>query len=785
MQLVVSLGLSLLVLPGRVALAAPPAGYYHVWSDEFTGSNVNWSVWTQHQPGWRRDAYNTTNALTVSNGVLVITTYTEGGTNFTGMIDTKPSFRQRFGYWESSITYDTSNGMWSSFWLMPATIGNPLGDPATAGTEIDITEHRKVDSANTDISDKTVHNLHWDGYGADHKSVGSGLTANLGLAANYHTYAVRWTDTNYTFFVDGTQTWTTTSAVSRRTERVILSSEVEDNSWAGDIPPGGYGTRANSTVKMLVDYVRYYAPTSVVFWTGGGTTATWTNSANWVAARIPTEDFEVVFGDLTTNRFTCSLGRDFSLRRLTINELDTPLVISNNTLSLNTGGIDMVAVNAGNATILSAITLVAAQTWIVGSNRTLTIRGPVTGTDTLTKSGGGTLTLQGTNSLPALRIGGGGKSAVILAGNSSNTIPAVSVGRITNADFIIQTTATLLTTNLFAGETDGINGDIIHSGGTVTVNGQIRIGHWPNETSTYTLHSGSLILTGTSVSNPFTNVEANGALYLGVDGTGQFTQTGGLVRAEALVLDNRSDTTGTDTYTLTGGTLTLGRWGIQGNPSTHLAFGGGTFSAATNWQTAHPISLTGTNGDTKCDTAGCTITLGGALTGVGGLVKLGLGTLVFAGTNTYTGSTTISNGTLLANLPGGTLTFHGAVTNHATLRATNGTVMEFFAPVINRGVIDAIEGTAIFHAPFINTGSFLDASSVVFNQASISNQALLVQIPSVVGHNYQLQFTASLAPPAWTNAQASQPGTGAVLTFTDPSGATNKTVRYYRIRLVP
>jgi hypothetical protein len=57
--------------------------------------------------------------------------------------------------------------------------------------------------------------------------------------------------------------------------------------------------------------------------------------------------------------------------------------------------------------------------------------------------------------------------------------------------------------------------------------------------------------------------------------------------------------------------------------------------------------------------------------------------------------------------------------------------------------------------------------------------------PRALGGNDQLQFTASLAPPAWTNAQASQPGTGAVLTFTDPSGATNKTARYYRIRLVP
>ncbi len=761
--------------------AAPPAGYYQVWSDEFSGSNVNWSVWTQHQPGWRRDAYNTTNALTVSNGVLVIITYTQGGTNFTGMIDTQTSFRQRFGYWESSINYDSSNGMWSAFWMMPATIGNPLGDPATAGTEIDITEQRKVDSANTDISNKTLHTLHWDGYGTDHKSVSSGLTANLGLATNYHTFAVRWTETNYTFFVDSAQTWATTSAVSHRTERAILSSEVESNSWAGNIPAGGYGSRTNSPTKMFVDYVRFYAPTNVVFWTGGGNNAAWTNSANWIAAKIPTNDFEVVFGDLTTNQFTCNLGRNFSLRRLTINELDTPLVISSNTLALSTGGIDMTTVNAGSATIQAAVTLAAAQTWIVGSNRTLTILGPAAGANTLTKSGGGTLTFQGANNFSRLNIGGGGKSTAIFAGSSSNTIPVVSVGQTTNADLIIQNNAALFTTNLFVGQTSGINGDIIHNGGTVAVAGQMRIGHWPNETSTYTLNNGALLLTGTSASNPFTNVEANGALYLGVDGTGLLTQTGGLVRAEALVLDNRADTTGTDTYTLTGGMLTLGRWGIQGNPSTQLAFGGGTVSASTNWQTACPISLTGTNGSTKFDTSVYTITLRSGVTGSGGLIKLGLGNLLFAGTNTYTGPTTISNGTLLANLPGGKITFYGAVTNHATIRALNGTTLEFFAPVVNNGVLDVINGVTIFHSAFINPGTVLNASSVVIGNASVSNNDILVRLPSVIGHTYQLQVTPSLAPAVWTNAYATQSGTGSILTFTDPGGATNQPRCLYRI----
>jgi hypothetical protein len=47
--------------------------------------------------------------------------------------------------------------------------------------------------------------------------------------------------------------------ISKAPEFLILSSEVKDKDWAGTIPPGGFGRRASSRTRMLVDYVRYYA----------------------------------------------------------------------------------------------------------------------------------------------------------------------------------------------------------------------------------------------------------------------------------------------------------------------------------------------------------------------------------------------------------------------------------------------------------------------------------------------------------------------------------------------
>ena len=50
-----------------------------------------------------------------------------------------------------------------------------------------------------------------------------------------------------------------TRPISRQAQYLILSSEVGEF-FAGQIPAGGYGTRATSTTNMQVDYVRAYTP---------------------------------------------------------------------------------------------------------------------------------------------------------------------------------------------------------------------------------------------------------------------------------------------------------------------------------------------------------------------------------------------------------------------------------------------------------------------------------------------------------------------------------------------
>lgn len=240
------------------AIAAPPDGYKLTWSDEFDAPSLDTNKWVHWLPGRRRDAVNAPDAVSVTNGCLTITSYTRDGRHFTGMINTKEKFEPIHGYWEARIRFDDSPGIWSAFWLQSPTMGRPIGDPATAGIEIDICEHRAIGKTGENLAPKVQHTLHWDGYGKFHKSKDK-LTPEMKLEAGFHIYGFEWTDSVYRFYVNGELTWTVNEAISNAKEFAILSSEIKDNDWAGRVPEGGYGDLSSSKTRMVVDYVRYYS----------------------------------------------------------------------------------------------------------------------------------------------------------------------------------------------------------------------------------------------------------------------------------------------------------------------------------------------------------------------------------------------------------------------------------------------------------------------------------------------------------------------------------------------
>lgn len=393
MRRVLSSGIFLLMLfVVSKAIAAAPSGYYLVWADEFNSTALDRTKWDYWLLGPRRNAINVTNAISLNGSNLVITTYTSNQVHYTGVIGSDQTFRPRFGYWESSIRWSDINGMWSAFWLQSPEMTTRSPDPRLSGSEIDIAEHRFLDKDAKNIANKIQVNLHWNGYGPSSHSSGSGNIAS-DLATGFHTYGFLWTPDSYSFLVDGSKVYGHGSApISHSTAWVAFSSEVDDTStlWAGHIPPDGYGSLANSATAMNVDYVRYYAPSNVFFWTGAESVY-WTNSANWIAGKLPLAGSDLTFSSLTATSRTF-LGRDYTIDGLVLLQTKEDTSIEGtNTLNLGAGGIDMSAANHGLG-IDAHVNISAPQTWLIGQRRSLSLVGGVlSGKEPLTKAGAGEL----------------------------------------------------------------------------------------------------------------------------------------------------------------------------------------------------------------------------------------------------------------------------------------------------------------------------------------------------------------------------------------------------------
>jgi autotransporter-associated beta strand protein/T5SS/PEP-CTERM-associated repeat protein len=191
----------------------------------------------------------------------------------------------------------------------------------------------------------------------------------------------------------------------------------------------------------------------------------------------------------------------------------------------------------------------------------------------------------------------------------------------------------------------GRPGDINQSGGLLTIagngsseNAAIRIGHWPNQTSTYTLSGGELRIT-----------HPTAGIALATDGSGAFNMTGGTATSPLVTLNHRNNN-GTGAFTLAGGTFNLGAGGLQTTGAAYnLSLGGGAnpvLNATANWNSPLNMTLSGAGASAiTIDTNGFNVNLSGVLTGAGGLNKTGAGTLTLANADSnFTGDLAIDEG---------------------------------------------------------------------------------------------------------------------------------------------
>jgi beta-glucanase (GH16 family) len=246
-------GLLALALGGGLArsqtvkelLPPAPAGkqWKLIWHDEFDGQKLDETKWNRLGDWKRRDGYWVKeDAYLNGTGSLVLRTRQDGNRYTCGAVNTQGKFEHAFGYYVARCKLPQQEGHWPAFWLMcpgVTTVGNEGRD----GTEIDIIEVPWRDG-------RLTSNLHWDGYGKDHKTAGTKFK-RPGIMQGWHTFGLLWLPTEYVFYVDGQETWRTSAGgVSQVPEYVKLTEEI--GAWGGKIQ------KASLPDYFEVDYVRVY-----------------------------------------------------------------------------------------------------------------------------------------------------------------------------------------------------------------------------------------------------------------------------------------------------------------------------------------------------------------------------------------------------------------------------------------------------------------------------------------------------------------------------------------------
>ncbi len=240
------LGAGALAAPADQELLPPPPAGKHwklAWHDEFEGNTLDETKWNRLGDWKRRDGFwIKEDAYLNGQGSLLLRTRKDGERFTCGAVNTKGKFEHAFGYYVARCKLPTQPGHWPAFWLMSEGV-NTVGNEGRDGTEIDIVEVPWRDG-------RLTSNLHWDGYGKSHKSVGKKFEVP-GVMEGWHTYGLLWLPTEYVFYVDGQETWRSSAGgVSQAPEFIKLTEEI--GTWGGDI------RKAALPDYCAVDYVRVY-----------------------------------------------------------------------------------------------------------------------------------------------------------------------------------------------------------------------------------------------------------------------------------------------------------------------------------------------------------------------------------------------------------------------------------------------------------------------------------------------------------------------------------------------
>ncbi|HEV2531277.1 family 16 glycosylhydrolase [Phenylobacterium sp.] len=170
------------------------------------------------------------------------------GYNYTsGMISTKESFSQTYGYFEMRAELPQAAGGWPAFWLVPADGSWP--------PELDVMETLTADP---NLDHTTAHSQST----GSHTSVAA---ANFipDTATGFHTYGVLWTATDLVWYVDGVEVFHAATPADMNKPMYMIAN-LALGGWGGTID------NSQMPEEMRIDYIRAYGLGSL---TGSATTS--------------------------------------------------------------------------------------------------------------------------------------------------------------------------------------------------------------------------------------------------------------------------------------------------------------------------------------------------------------------------------------------------------------------------------------------------------------------------------------------------------------------------------
>lgn len=412
---------------------------------------------------------------------------------------------------------------------------------------------------------------------------------------------------------------------------------------------------------------------STGLWTGGGVNNNWSTAGNWDNNAVPVFPHALLFAGSTRLNNNNDLS-GITVSGLTFDSAAGAFVLGGNDLTLNGGlGFNGNPVAPVTQTINLGLTLMANQTIDTPANGNLTLGGNVNSGYNLVKTGAGKLTLGGTDVFSGYTVNGGtnvitGNVIVSGVGNDSRVYFGSSAG--SSGHLVLENGASFLVTGalgdaLVIGRNGGV-GSVIQNGGTFTYSPGNQMYLFVGATSQagtqagYDLRDGVLDLSNYTLGIALGD---NGTVYTAV-----LNQSGGAINNVYNLNLGAVRASGRGVYNLSGGSITIGAGGLTSSSGSYEAnLGGGTIAASTSWTSPLNLNLTGLNGAVTFDTMGSQIALSGALSGPGGLIVTGGGTLELSGANTYTGDTVVSQGVLqldaTGNLPSALRVADGALLN--------------------------------------------------------------------------------------------------------------------------